>query len=623
MFKKSLAAIVSAAVLVVGPGHLTLTAAAQATTRGPVAGVTATPTIGTGLNSPLPTAFFSSRMPNLVTGVLTAPSLPTTPRVAAPAPAAPQPLGAKSMLHRMQTVAVKNVSVAPFYTGAKNFAEPGSVMPVMPEALGSGDGTRLAPVSRPSQVKSARAVPPSRSRQVGKVSAAVLVVVGLVVAVAITVGVIWHNGNTRNGMWQNSKSNQDIVAIEKARRDGDADALAAIVKDARDRQARMAERIAAAKSAGSKKVGDATGDDVKTAEAFKDFDGLAGARAELNLNAVSQDPARRIGEQLPATWKESLAREEAEAKKTGFEGSLALQLQAMRGELERETNAGHRIAGDIDAFKERVPGMFGGRLKEMGNRGDADLAEYRRTEISPENGRYNDVNSAMRGRVSAKLASQSEDYQKHLARQERLAGVADLIKPAVEMALQVDKDLKEMGEHEHARAANLILAANNERVRVDDYDQNGKLIGSHEEDHSGMYKAFAASEGAAARASAASAQAGIKGLHVLIPMLRKDKTMIEEGLVFALPNGTNNTNPNPGGSVFFDFWIPASWNLFGMMFSESQAAQARGSFGSVLGGLQGVQAEVANRQAGETNWVNGAIDADLDTQMKQAPAEGK
>ena len=103
MFKKSLASIVSAAVLVAGPGHLTLDAAAQTLTRGPVTGVSVTPTIGNGLNSPVP-GVSSFNMPSLTPGALLAPSLtvapkPVVPAVASPVSLAPVPasLAAKAM----------------------------------------------------------------------------------------------------------------------------------------------------------------------------------------------------------------------------------------------------------------------------------------------------------------------------------------------------------------------------------------------------------------------------------------------------------------------------------------------------------------------------------------------
>ena len=87
MFKKSLASIVSAALIVAGPGHLSLTAAAQSMARGPVTNVSVIPTIGTGMNSPILGAA-SLIMPTLAPGALMSPSLLVAPSLVAPAPVA-------------------------------------------------------------------------------------------------------------------------------------------------------------------------------------------------------------------------------------------------------------------------------------------------------------------------------------------------------------------------------------------------------------------------------------------------------------------------------------------------------------------------------------------------------
>jgi len=179
-----------------------------------------------------------------------------------------------------------------------------------------------------------------------------------------------------------------------------------------------------------------------------------------------------------------------------------------------------------------------------------------------------------------------------------------------------------MSAHEHNRAFNLMLAAQNENVLVDDYDNQGRKTGSHYEDHSATYKALAASEGAEARASAASAQAGVKALNTIIPLLHKDPVLKAEGLTFALPSNSGR-GPNSSGSVFFDFWLPASWSFFGTMFSENQAGQARASFAPIKAGLDSVMAEVNSRRGAERAWTEKRIDRVLDAQMKQAQPEKK
>jgi len=111
MFKKSLASVVSAAVLVAGPGNLTLTAAAQTMSRGAITGVSVTPSIGTGLHSPVPGAS-SLNIPTLTPGaLLAAPSL-------APAPIAAAPVAAKTLA----------VAATPVAAAAKASGSPLSVI---------------------------------------------------------------------------------------------------------------------------------------------------------------------------------------------------------------------------------------------------------------------------------------------------------------------------------------------------------------------------------------------------------------------------------------------------------------------------------------------------------------
>lgn len=482
----------------------------------------------------------------------------------------------------------------------------------------SASENRLAPTRETSSPRSSSISRSSFNRQAGKVNTALLVVIGVVAAIAIAIGAIWHHSNQKNEAWNSSKSNQAIVEIEKARRANDGETLYRIGTESRDRQKRMDERIADAKSRGGKKVDDKTGDSLKDAEFYSAADGLAGARAEMNHNAVSQDAAKRIGERTPADWKKTLTEEENYAKATKYEGNLAKVLAAMRAELGREDARDQGLRGDVARFGQQVPGMFKGRLGDMQKKGDADVKEFESTEVQPEHAMYDQFNGAMRERVSQKLAAGSAEYQKHLAHLQQLSDANEQLKPAIELSQQVDRDLKEMLDHEHNRAFNLMLAAQNENVLVEDRDQNGNITGHHYEDHSGTYKALAASEGAAARASASSAQAGVKALHAILPLLRKNKTLQDEGLASLIPQDPR-TNIQSNGSVFFDFWIPATWNLFGTMFTESQAGQARAAFAPILAQLQGAQQLVGERQGQENGWVNQAIDQDLNRQIKQGP----
>ncbi len=504
-------------------------------------------------------------------------------------------------------------------TGTTFSAEPVIGRDVGAQAFASG----LVLADKAQQPQSAPSVSRRdfRDNERGSTTVVVSIILGVVAAVAITIGVIWHNAQKKNDEWQNSKSNQEIVLVERARRANDAETLYKIGQDARTRQARMNERIADAKSAGSKKVDDKTGDDLGQAKFYAAADGLVGARAEMNHDQVSQDPAKRIGEVPAPAWKQRLADENAKAKTSEFEGDLAVALQGLKAQLGRVDAKDQGLKGDIDNFHKEVPGSFKGRMGEMENKARADLNEFESTDVQPEHALYDQLNGEMRGRVSAKLAAGSAEYQGHLAHLQRLSDADEQLKPALEIAVQIDKDLKDMASHEHNRQFNLLLASQNENVEVDDYDNQGRKTGSHYEDHSGTYKALAASEGAEARASAASAQGGVKALHAILPLLRNNKTLKDEGLASLIPQDPRNVAQN--GSVFFDFWIPASWNLFGSLFTESQAGQAQAAFAPILAQLQGAQQLVGERQNGENGWVNGAIDQDLKAQVEKAKARGK
>ncbi|MEK9145086.1 MAG: hypothetical protein AAB339_05710, partial [Elusimicrobiota bacterium] len=429
---------------------------------------------------------------------------------------------------------------------------------------------------------------------------------------------LWQRSQDKKERWENSKSNQDIITVEKARRTGDAESLHKIAVDARARQARMKERIADARSRGSKTVDDSSKDSVKVASAYEAFDGLAAARAELNANALSKDATRRIGLERPEVWTERVTGEEAAAKESGFEGALALRLQTLSSELKTQEAAVSRIEGDLKSFDEQVPALFKGRLKEMSEKGKKDLAEFKTAEAAPEKALHETANSAMRGRVSDRLGKENAEYLSHRERLEKLAMAAEgVLKSSVDLARQVDKDLGEMASHERQRLVYLGLASMNERVPVTKTDEKGNSYVEYE-DHSFTYKALAASEASAAHASAASARAGVEALSKILPLARKDAVLQEEHLTAGLPSPEKTNIPSGSGGVFFDFFIPATWNLFGSLFSESQANQARARFGPVLGGIEAVHREVEARRAGEAHWVGERIDSDLSGQMDKA-----
>ncbi|MBI5240168.1 MAG: hypothetical protein HY926_06825 [Elusimicrobia bacterium] len=555
------------------------------------------------------------------------PKTTAQPAVPGVEPVAPQPdsdadagrPSADALLRDMdEGLSVEGFDLGGYYDGSGTRRDASGA--VLASKTAAADSGLKAAAEKDGKPSSAVPAPQAPSQHAAVIPVVAIVAIVAAVVAAGTGVYFWLRGKNKNETWQNSKSNQDIIALEKARRDKDAPALEKIKAEARGRQQRMDGRIADAQSAGSKKIdlSDGKSISVKDAQTFAAFDGLAAARAEMTHNAVSQDPAKRVGAEPPAVWQAQVSGLEAQAKTTEFEGTLALSLKSLRSEIGSEDAAAARFEKDIAKFDERVPGLFGGRLKEMTKRAQQDLGEFKSAEIAPEKALFDKANGAMRGRVSDRLSAKDAEYQSHLARLDTLNGAAEgTLKSAVEMAQQVDKDMADMARHEQSRALNLMLASQNENVLVNDYDSQGRVIGSHYEDHSATFKALAASAGAEARAAAASAQAGVKALNTIIPLLHKDPVLKAEGLTFALP-ANKGKGPNANGSVFFDFWLPASWNFFMTMFSESQANQARSGFAPIKGALESVMAEVNSRRAAERAWTDKQIDRVLDGQMKQA-----
>ncbi|MFA6093344.1 MAG: hypothetical protein WCU88_12850 [Elusimicrobiota bacterium] len=450
-------------------------------------------------------------------------------------------------------------------------------------------------------------------------------IAGVVAAAVLSgLGYAYVKGSAKQEQWEKSKSNQDVLAVESARRSEDTATLQQIAIESRARQSRMRERIAAAKSSGTKKVEDATQDPLKVAEAYLAFDGLAAARAELNLNAVSKDPVKRIGMAPPESWKQRLSIEEAAAKNSGSEGILALQLKGLSSELKVQDSAVARLQKDFASFDEAVPSVFKGRLAEMSEHGKKDLAAFKDSEVESERGLHAQTNAAMRGRVSESLTQKNTEYRNHRSRMERLAATAaGTLKAAVELAQTADQRMADMASHESSRLIYLGLAAANESVPVtvdDSYtDDDGNYhSASHTvyEDHSGPYKMMAASEASAAHSAASEARANMEALSKILPLVNNDPVLIQEQLADTLPAADHmSQKPSAHGGIFFDFFLPASWSFFGGLFSAGDASKARANFSPILNSLQSVFKAVQSRRDSENSWMDKRIDRDLNEQM--------
>ncbi len=457
-----------------------------------------------------------------------------------------------------------------------------------------------------------------------------------VAAAAIIGGTIfgfYEHSKAQNEMWLRSKSESQIVQIEKARRAGEAfqsaqdsvdgaeaQALLETAQAAQARQQRMDERIAAAVAAKHKTVDDKTHDSIKKARELAAFDGLAWSRATIAHNFASANPKTRVGEQTPRRWTGREEELEKNAIDTKFEGFLALSLKDLHGEVGREKAAAGQIDGQLKNYDKQVPALFGGKMAEDAKKGKADLKDFQDREIGPEEGLWAAKNGAMRGRVSDRLYSEREDYRTHRDHRDRLTTLFDAkVDPAYKTASGIDSDLSGMISHRNAEAFDMTLAS----LHTHDYagescDSDGKNCHSVYEDNSGIYRAMAAGEASAAASDARSANAGLERLKPMVSALYADKTLAQEQLIGLLPKVQGHAVGEGGFDVFGDLLLHPLFGIFGGLSSASSGESARSSFAPVLGALRAVDGEVAGRRDGEINWVEGNISRDLDGQMEKA-----
>jgi hypothetical protein len=426
------------------------------------------------------------------------------------------------------------------------------------------------------------------------------------------------NSIRKNRLWTASKAYADVIRIEDARAKNDESALAQIGKDVRQRHQRMVSVVSQAETAKAKIVSNQTKDSLELAKRYAAFDLLAAGRAELNVNAVSQNAKRRIGGDLPAAWKKLLTTEDAEALSSAFEGKLALHLKRLQAEIATQHEASEKIGRGFESFEQLIPKLFGGQMAEEAARGKKDLAEFASAETGTEQVIYDDFNGAMRGRVSDRLYSEREDFRSRRNRRDRLAALQDgPVRQAVETAQNIDQNLAEALSSLQSEQTYLMLAAANTAVPVTRTSTDSKGNTTTEvtiEDQSGPYRAMAMTAAASASSSASQAQAGFERMPGLMVALHNDPVMASERLLDRIPEG--QVREVDGGSGLWMNWImPPLFGLFSSMGSASSISSTRDAFAPVMRRLEGLADEVGARHTAENGWVNGEIDQDLNAQM--------
>lgn len=513
---------------------------------------------------------------------------------------------------------------------------PTRIKPVIQQRLG-GAATRAratgsamaSPFKRIPVPARAKAVAARAKATLKRIPRKVKIATAAALVVATAVGGFYLHADSKNREWKSSPAHGVVVQVEKAVTSRDAAALDRLGDGARAKYVELERQIADARARGHNELAD--GMSLDAAERELDFTGLAMSLADLEENVISGNSEERPGVTLPSAWQNRIGSAEAGALSRGFEGDLALQLSSLRSELTAENSVATSADRAIDEFGHRVPVAFGGEMRADLDQARRALSRFHEKEISPERTLHQRANTAMRGRVSDRLASESTEFAGHRTRLGRLSTLQDrMVDPAATLAAEIDADLGSVISHRSAERNYLAIAATKTAVpvtktrtaccRTETVNGQTRSVSYTEtytaiEDQSGVWRAMAASEASAAQSAARSAQQGLDRLRPLIVKLHNDSTLQGEGLVSLLPDGAN-TQVDTGHGAMSDWFLPPLFNLFSN--AGSQASAARTEFRPVLTSLVNVNTRVGSLRGTERTWVESRIDSDLDQQIAQA-----
>lgn len=481
----------------------------------------------------------------------------------------------------------------------------------------------------------------SVSSQAGSANVGLIAAIGgVVLAVALTIGLLIHHGQKQDAFWTQSKANADIVQVERAQRAGDAQTLYAIAAQAQARQAAEREQVAEAQDQHADKIGTQSVSDVRKLEAF---DGMVAARAALAANEISHDSSKRLGAVRPEDWKAKLDAADAQARAAGSEGQLATQVDALGAEVNQERSADAALQADLQAFSGVVPSLGAGRLKEQRDALSGELSQFENGEIAQESALHDQEVSAMRGRIFSRLEQGNAAFKAHADHQAALAAVADgSLKSAVELAQGIDDNLRDMSAHLANKAQYLKDADDLETqagqlthvpIYVQAKDAQGNLmfdgqgrpvqVLDHYEDQSQpkldaakSKRDQARSEADEARGLAISAARSAVALRTLLGSLRQDPALQREDLASQLPSKV------PDVRVYIDDdWYDigsADLDFFLNQMTQQQADDVRARFGGVVGPLEQARATAQSRAEAESQWLNQRVDQELAQEESQA-----
>lgn len=613
------------------------------------------------LSTPSAAPVVSANVKLSVPGVFAAPtlpavSIPAAPQVGAPVLTRAERAGIEGVLRQIAAetapeAKAPEAALDRAYTGSEAQGAP-TVSAASPSGgSGGGSGSNLAP-SSPNSAPQGSRVPSARSRMTSQRGAAnvkvIAAIAGAVLVVALVIGLFIHRGNQKDKLWADSPAAAAVVQVETARRANDAETLFKIAAESRQRAAARAEKIADARTRRLEKVGERS---IAQEETLLAFDNLAAARAELNANEVSNDPARRIGKERPATWTSRLNELEADAKTTGFEGRIGTSLDSLAAEVSGENKAVAGLSQDVATFEQTVPSLGGAALKEQREKARADVAGFQ-GEINAESGEHGSKLNAVRGRIYSRLEAGSAEFRDRSARRSALSTLeSGTAATAATRAASVETELRAMADkikvRDEALKASVTLtdeakAADAEARRLERAevkvpvknpdgtqatDANGSLLWTIEiQDLSGPKKQEAAEKRRLAQAKLDEAHnAAIAARDAAVRAGRDRDELVRQAQLLADDQTLKleklaSPTQIPGVSVYVVWrWVDLdrqSVEFFYATLTYDQANELRAKFSATKGSFDEAKRAIGAARDAQANWLNGKVTEELERQKK-------
>lgn len=384
--------------------------------------------------------------------------------------------------------------------------------------------------------------------------------------------------------------------------------------------AQLVQRGRSARQAAERKLQAAsTRKEKKLASREVAFTGLAAAYAALVLNVSTENPANRVGAHLPKVWKQKLGAAELEAKRSKSDGKVALLLQDLSKEVDQQRAVTERHRGALEGFDKAKPMIFAKNMKRAMKRVHDAVGTFGK-ELDVEQKLLTAKTTAMRGRVSDRLANKSAEYkEKRTYLGELDTFVGKRLGPVVTLAHQISDNLSTIASARQQETTYLAMAASRTRVPVQKTRTkyvNGKAETEHYtdyEDQSGYYRMMAANEASTAQSNATEAQSRISSLNTHLRALRGHAILTREG--GQMP-GAREVAVAHGRGWAGAYLLPPTFNLIGNLFSDTTSAINQ--FAPVRGAIDHVAGHIDGRRGQLRGWVNQKIDAQLASEIALA-----